>query len=181
MTELITTIVPYAVLLSHVLLVFLVLAIIFRDSWGRVVVSFVGTYALLLGLLVSLGAMVGSLFYSEIVGFEACVLCWWQRIFLYPQVVLFSIALWKKDASIFVYTVALTALAGVVALYQSYVNWGGGSLLSCTAEEGACARLYVMEFGYITIPAMSLTVAIYLLLIPWMYKIYRKNFSASSL
>jgi hypothetical protein len=69
----------------------------------------------------------------------------------------------------------------VVALYQSYVNWGGGSLLSCTAEEGACARLYVMEFGYITIPAMSLTVAIYLLLIPWMYKIYRKNFSASSL
>ncbi|HCR52282.1 TPA: hypothetical protein DIV48_01370 [Candidatus Kaiserbacteria bacterium] len=175
MVELVKSFLPYAVLVSHVLLLVLFLAVIFRKSWGKKAVAFLNSRALKLCLIISLGAIVGSLFYSEIVGYEACVLCWWQRVFLYPQLVLFTIALWKNDRSVFGYSFVLSSLAGIVALYQAYVNWGGASLLPCTAAEGACAKIFVMEFGYITIPVMSLTVVFYLLLLAWINRLYRNE------
>jgi len=175
MIETIKNFLPYLVLFSHALLAFLVVAVIFRSSFGGKVVDFIGKYSLLFGVLISLGAVAGSLFYSEIVGYEACVLCWWQRVFLYPQLVLFSAALWRSDRSVFNYSIALSLLAGVIALYQAYVYWGGASLLPCTAAEGACSKIYVMEFGYITIPVMSLTVILYYFLLAWINRLYRNE------
>lgn len=171
----IQTILPYGVLISHVLLAVLFLAVIFRRTWGAGVVSYVGRYSLIIGLIIAISAVVGSLFYSEIVGFPPCVLCWWQRVFIYPQAVLFAVALWRGERSVFAYSVVLAVLAGVIALYHSYVYWGGASLLPCTAEGGSCDRIYVMELGYITIPAMSLTVALYLLLLAWINRVYSSN------
>ena len=166
---------PYLVLLSHAVLIFLAASAFFRPTWSGAVLNFVGKHTLIFGFLVSLGAIVGSLFYSEIIGFEACVLCWWQRVFLYPQAVLFAVALWKNDRSVFSYIIPLAAIAGIIALYQTYVYMGGASLLPCTAAEGACSKIYVKEFGYITIPSMSLTIALYLLFIAWAHKLYRNE------
>ena len=170
-----TTTLPYLVLFSHVLLASLLLATLARRGWGREIFSFLGRNSLLLGFLVSLAAMGGSLFYSEVVGFPPCVLCWWQRVFIYPQAVLFALALWKRDLGVFLYSGTLSTMAGVVALYHSYVYWGGKSLLPCTALGGACDKIYVMEFGYITIPTMSLTVVLYLLLIAWINRLYKNE------
>ena len=175
MVEYIKTSLPYLALASHVLFAFLLLAVIFRKSWGKKAVAFLNSYALTLGLLVSLGAVLGSLFYSEVVGYEACVLCWWQRVFLYPQLVLFAIALWRKDRSVFLYSSVLSALAGIIALYQAYVYMGGASLLPCTSAEGACSKIYVMEFGYITIPVMSLTTVLYYLFLAWVNRLYKNE------
>jgi disulfide bond formation protein DsbB len=172
MISLLTTITPYLVVVSHGLLVVIILAVLARKSWGRAVFLFVGRHSLVLGFLISLAAVVGSLFYSEIVGFPPCVLCWWQRLFLYPQAVLFALALWKKDLGVFLYSGTLAVFAGIVALYHSYVYWGGKSLLPCTALGGACDKIYVMEFGYITIPTMSLTIVVYLLLLAWINRLY---------
>src|SRR3989338_2063143 len=105
MVENITFLLPYLALLSHAVLVVLFLALLSRHSWGAGLQVFLGKYTTVLACLVSLIAVVSSLFYSEIVGFEPCVLCWWQRIFLYPLVVLFGIALWRKDRSVFIYAV----------------------------------------------------------------------------
>jgi disulfide bond formation protein DsbB len=170
---------PYLALTSHILLVLLVLAVFFRKSDLRVgnVVSFIGRHALILGFLVSLSAIVGSLFYSEIMGYEACVLCWWQRVFLYPTVILFAVALWKGDKGVYKYIVPLATLAGLIGLYQAYTYMGGASFLACTSAEGACSRIYVKEFGYITIPVMSLTVSLYFFLLAWVNRIYRKETS----
>ncbi len=180
MTNTIQSLLPYGVALSHVVLAFLFLAVIFRQSWGRDVVKFVGGNAIVIGFLVALSAIGGSLFYSEIVGYEPCLLCWWQRLFIYPQVLLFGVALWKKDRGVFAYSAALAIFAGILALYHSYVYWGGESLLPCTALGGACSKIYVMEFGYITIPTMSLTIVLYLLLLAWINRIYRKNENSNS-
>ena len=172
----IQTSVPYLAVASQILLVFIFLAAFFRKSWGRKVIHFVGKHALILGFLVALAAVSGSLFYSEIVGFTPCVLCWWQRIFIYPQLVLFAIALWKRDRGIFKYSSTLAALAGVVALYHSYVYLGGTSLLPCTALGGACSKVYVYEFrGLVTIPSMSLTIALYFLLLGWVNRVYQRS------
>jgi disulfide bond formation protein DsbB len=180
MTELIQTTLPYKVLVSHILLVVIILAFIFGKSWGSGIVRFLGKNSVLLGFLVSLGAVIGSLFYSNVVGFEPCVLCWWQRVFLYPTALILGIALWKKDKGVFRYVSPLAVLGGIVALYQSYANMGWGSILPCTAEGGACSKLYVFAFGYITIPVMSLTICLYLLVIAWANKIYSRNENSNS-
>lgn len=175
MISTIQSILPYGVVISHALLIILFLAVIFRKSWGKDIVNFVGRNAIITGLILALSAVMGSLFYSELVGYPPCVLCWWQRLFIYPQVLLFGIALWKRDRGVFAYSTALALMAGLLALYHSYVYWGGESLLPCTALGGACSKIYVMEFGYITIPTMSLTIVLYLFLLAWINRIYLKS------
>ncbi|MDP3763163.1 MAG: disulfide bond formation protein B [bacterium] len=163
---------PVLALVSHAVFVVLLAVLIFRKSWGKKVTLFIGEHSLILGFAVSLAAIAGSLFYSEIIGFEACVLCWWQRVFLYPTVFIFAVALWRKERSAYYYIVPLVVLAGIIATYQSYVYMGGISLLACTDAEGGCSKIFVREFGYITIPTMSLTVSLYILLLAWANRIY---------
>ncbi|MBX4181419.1 disulfide bond formation protein B [Candidatus Parcubacteria bacterium] len=179
MTHLIQTALPYIVVASHVLLVILFFAAISHKSWGKDITHFIGKHALLLGSLIALGAVSGSLFYSEIVKYEPCTLCWWQRIFIYSQLPIFLVALKKKDRSVFTYSLILSILAGILALYQSYVYMGGTSILPCTALGGACSKNYVMEFGYISIPSMSLTVVLYFLIIGWFNRLYKHENSHS--
>lgn len=175
MTDLIAGFLPYAALFSHVALLLLVVATFSRNGWGGGVFSFLGRYSVHLAFLVSLAAILGSLFYSEVIGFEPCVLCWWQRVFLYPSAVILLVSLIKNDKSVFMYVVPLTLIAGLVALYQSYANFGGISVLSCTGAEGACSKLFVKEFGYVTIPVMSLTVSLYVLFLAWVNKKFRNE------
>ncbi|MEK9171893.1 MAG: disulfide bond formation protein B [Patescibacteria group bacterium] len=179
MVENIAFLLPYLALVSHIAFVILLLSLIFRNSWGKEIAHRLGRHAVSLAFMVALAAIIGSLFYSEIVGFEPCVLCWWQRVFLYPTVFIFAAALWRKDRSVFSYVLPLIVLGGIIAVYQAQVDFGGSSLLACTDGEGACSKIYVMAFGYITIPTMSLTVSLYILLLAWANKIYGKNYSHS--
>jgi disulfide bond formation protein DsbB len=172
MLENIIFLLPYGVLISHAVFLIFFLSLIFRNDWGKNVALWLGKNALGLALFVSLLAVVGSLFYSEIVGFEACLLCWWQRVFLYPLVIIFGIAFWKKHTSAFLYAVPFALIAALIAIYHSFVQLGGTSLIPCTDLGGDCSRIYVLAFDYITIPTMSLTIAIYVLLLAWANKIY---------
>jgi|SRR3989344_1039030 len=164
-------IIPVFVLISHLALLALFISLIAKNRLA----ALVGKHALILGLLISLAALVGSLFYSEIAGFPPCVLCWWQRVGLYPLLILFAVAALKRDRGVFSYAVPLAAVAGLIALYHSYVYMGGTSILPCTALGGACSKVYVFAFGYITIPLMSLTIALYILLLAWSNKIYANS------
>lgn len=171
MTDSIQQTIPYLVLISHVLLAILFISLLFRNPLAL----WVGKNSILLGFLVALGAVAGSLFYSELVGFEPCVLCWWQRVLLYPLAILFGAALWKKKGDVFIYATPLALISLIISLYHQYVYMGGKSLLPCTALGGACAKIYVMAFGYITIPMMSLTVALFILLLAWTHRIYENS------
>ena len=175
MVNLLLTLIPYSVLLAHIAFVAIILAIALGIPIGKKALGFFGKNAVPLAFLVSLLGIIGSLFYSDIVGYEPCVLCWWQRVFLYPLGLIFGLAWWKKLPNPFTYGVPLASIAGLIALYHSYTNLGGGSVLPCTAFGGACARLYVLKFGYITIPAMSLTIAVFILALAWANKKYEDS------
>ncbi len=119
---------------------------------------FLGERGMWFAFFAAIIGTVGSLYYSEIIGYEPCVLCWWQRIFLYPQVVILGFALVKREIRHAVdYALALSAVGAVVALYNSYIQYGGSEFVPCPANGPSCAIRYVYEFGYITIPLMSLT------------------------
>ncbi len=65
--------------------------------------------------VVALVATIGSLYYSEVRLFLPCELCWYQRIFMYPQAVLLGLALWRQDLSIWPYALTLSLMGGSIS------------------------------------------------------------------
>jgi len=130
--------------------------------------NFFTKHALAFSLAVALAATLGSLFYSEIAGYEPCKLCWFQRILMYPQVILLGIAWLKKDNGIVLYGIALSSLGALIAGYQYLLQIGFAPSIGCSAVGYSvdCAQRFVMQFGYITIPMMALTA--FLLIIGFM-------------
>lgn len=170
MTFFITTL----TLVSNILFILFILAITFDPNIRKFVFSYVHKFALELIFVTSLGALVFSVWYSNVINFPPCELCWIQRVFLYPQVLLSFIAIFKKDKKMIEYLLPMTVLGGLVALYHSLVHWGVGvGLLACTTTGAECAKVYVLEYGYITIPFMALSSFVYLLTISLVY--YHKS------
>lgn len=161
LSTLLTHILVLATLAGNILLACVVLAHVVARQSLRKAGEWMSSNVLLLGLLLSLGAMLGSLFYSEVLGYPACILCWTQRIFMYPLVFLFGLALWRKDRAVIPYALFLTLLGGATALYQwvkEMLALYGGVTIPCPAVSNlpSCDRIYVLEFGYITIAMIAL-------------------------
>lgn len=113
---------------------------------------------LFLAFAAALIAMFGSLYFSEIRQYEPCELCWYQRIVMYPFVVLLGIATVKKDYRIAFYTMILSAVGGMISLYHYGLQ--KVSFLADTAP--ACGRIpctgqYINWLGFISIPFLALT------------------------
>ena len=131
------------------------------------VLTLIGAYGIQLVFFISLASVGISLFYSEILGFIPCGLCWLQRIFLYPQVILAGIAWYKKDNIIADYLIALSGAGALVALYQHYLQMGGSAFIPCPAVGPSidCAQRFLFEFGYIMFPLMSFSVFVFIITI----------------
>ncbi len=152
-------------LISHIVFVIGILAFLLNAEFRRKLYLFVNQYVLYILFVIVLGALAGSFTQSLIIGFPPCELCWTQRLMLFPQaLVLLWAILKKKDNDISQFLAVFSVIGLIVSLYQSLVQWGiGGSLLGCTSVGGDCAKVYVMEYGYITIPLMSFTIFVYLI------------------
>lgn len=145
--------------LSQVLLVLAVVYLFFFQKKYGFIQKFLAKYGLLFAFITALVATLGSLFYSEVAGYEPCMLCWYQRIFMYPQVFLLGMALFKKDKAIIDYSMLLAVIGGLLAGYHYIMQLGIIEAFSCpvVGYSVSCAKLFVMQFGYITLPLMALT------------------------
>lgn len=137
--------------------------------------DFLSEHYLKIGFIVSLFASMFSLVYSEIVGFLPCVLCWYQRIFLFPLVFIFGSAVWFKDRGVVKYTLPLLTIGFLISVYQNfYYYFGNASSLPCDASGVSCYQQLISEFGgYISIPMLALTsfvALIVVVLVPHFYK-----------
>jgi disulfide bond formation protein DsbB len=166
----ITAVVAFLTLLSNIVFVSLVVLLYTKKEFKNYVYGFVNKYVLELIFFSSMSALIGSLLYSNVAGFPPCELCWIQRIFMYPQALLSFMAMLWKDKKMVIYLFPMSVLGALVAFYHSLTNWGfGGGILICTSVGGECSRVYVLEYGYITIPFMAFTTFAYLLLISVIY------------
>lgn len=112
--------------------------------------------SLLLPLALAIAAVstLGSLYYSGIVHFRPCRLCWWQRIFMYPLVPLLGIGTLRRDRSSAIYAIPL-ALGGLgYSAYHTQLRWFPEQGSSCEAEA-ACTSVWVNTFGFVSIPFMA--------------------------
>ncbi len=121
--------------------------------------GWLGRRGMLFAFLIALIATLGSLFYSEIAQFEPCRLCWYQRIFMYPQVILLGMALWFRERTMLKYGIVLSSIGAVIALYHYWLQVGGSPIVPCSAVgySVSCSDKFVLIFGYITIPLMAFT------------------------
>ena len=142
---------------------------------NKKLLAYAKKYGLQFAFLVTLLSTLGSLFYSDVAGYNPCKLCWIQRIFMYPQTFILGVALYKKyKKEIVDYCLALSIIGTPIAAYHYYLQRWGGSDTPCSAVgySESCAKNFVLTFGYITIPLMALT-AFLLIIISLI--LYRKS------
>ena len=99
----------------------------------------------------------GSLFFSEIMELAPCALCWYQRVFMFPLVILLLVALFSFDKSIIKYALPL-ALVGWGFAFYHYLLYSGfipESIQPCS-QGVSCSETYLDLFGFLTIPMLSL-------------------------
>lgn len=120
--------------------------------------AFLGRYGLYLGWLVALVATGGSLYFSEVVGFLPCKLCWFQRIFMYPLAIILGIASFRQDRAFAVYALPMTIVGGLIALFH-YLEQkvpGIGVPQICRGGGVPCDAEYINWLGFVTIPLLAL-------------------------
>ena len=107
--------------------------------------------------LVAMVATLGSLFLSEVMGLKPCVLCWYQRIFMYPLVVILLVGLFPLDRSLIRYALPLATIGWLFALYHYllYSDVIPQSLQPC-GQDASCTEVNLELFGFITIPMLSI-------------------------
>src|SRR5882724_4143489 len=87
--------------------------------------NFLANWGLWIGFLITLAGTAMTLYYSDVLGILPCGWCWIQRVFLWPQTVLFAVALWRRERIIAEYSIGFSILGGLAALYQHYLQMGG--------------------------------------------------------
>lgn len=165
--------ISFLTLLGQLLLIFLLLAYIFFYKKSKNIFSYFKVNALLFAWIVALVATLGSLYYSEIAGFNPCNLCWWQRIFIYPQVLLLGIAYFKKDDSIINYSLSLLGVATLFSLYHNYIYYTTKTSSLCSLSI-PCVQKYITGLNYITIPLMALSSILLMIFFLLILKYFKK-------
>lgn len=119
-------------------------------------VLFFKKYALYLAFIISLLAMSGSLYFSEILKLPPCILCWYQRILMYPLVLIIAIGIIRKDEKLYNYVLPFSILGMIVAFYHYllYIKVVPESFSPCTVGV-SCITPQIDWLGFINIPLMS--------------------------
>ena len=99
----------------------------------------------------------GSLFFSEVMDFPPCSLCWYQRIFMYPLVLVLMVGLFPFDAKVVRYALPLATVGWLVAFYHTLLYEGVLPESAAPCSQGvSCSEEYIELFGFLSIPVLSL-------------------------
>ena len=121
--------------------------------------------------IMSLVAMLGSLYFSEIRLYEPCEMCWYQRILMYPIVLLSFIGLIKGDINARLYVRAMSGIGLLVSTYHyalQKIPALGESTNACMGVS--CTVQYINWAGFITIPLLALTAFIIIFILSFFIK-----------
>ncbi len=107
--------------------------------------------------LIAATCTLGALFFSEVMGLPPCVLCWYQRIFMFPLALLLPIGLFPFDPKIVRYALALSVPGGSIALFHVLLTWGliPENIKPCT-QGVPCGVNQIEWLGFVSIPLLSL-------------------------
>ena len=141
------------------------LALVRRSRPDSAVAYFVddlGRMSLWLAWLVATVTTLGSLYMSEIADFVPCELCWFQRICMYPLVLVLGVATWRRDRKVWVYVLPQAVVGAGIAIYHTQLQAFPEQTTFCTTET-PCTTRYVWEFGFVSLPFMALSAFVFII------------------
>lgn len=133
----------------------------------------IAPYAYQIGLVQATIAMLGSLYLSDIAGYPPCLLCWYQRIAMYPLVLIFIVGIRRADQSAWYYTAPLTFIGWLISIYHNllYFKIIPESIKPCQAGI-SCTTKYIEWFGFVTIPFLAFVAFSIILVAMWAHYKY---------
>ena len=107
--------------------------------------------------LVASTSTLGALFFGEVMNLPTCVLCWYQRIFMFPLVLVLPVGMFPFDHKVVRYALPLAALGWLVAAFHVLLVAGviPEDIRPCT-QGVPCSEQVIEWFGFVTIPLLSL-------------------------
>ena len=171
------------VLSTHILLILFFL-LTFRklpdiQRMMDVVRGILRRYGLLCAAAIAIIATVSPLIFSFVYYFDPCLLCWFQRVFMFPLAILLPIMYLRDDYKNKIYIFILASIGLCIGIYHYITQllniYSDHAVSGCSADPSAtqCSATYFVEFGYITIPAMAITG--FILILFFTYFAGRKN------
>lgn len=126
--------------------------------------SLSGAGLLFTAWLLALVSTLAVLFVGEVMGQEPCVLCWYQRAFMFPLAIMLAVATARCDASIWRYALPLAAAGWLAALYHNLLYFAviPEAIKPCGAGPSCSGADMTMMDG---LPLPSLSLAAFTLLI----------------
>jgi disulfide bond formation protein DsbB len=101
-------------------------------------------------------ATLGALFMSDIMGLAPCVLCWWQRVFMFPLVIVLALGLFPFDPKVLRYATPLALIGLAVAGFHVLLTMGIIPETLAPCRQGIpCKTIQIEWFGFVTIPMLS--------------------------
>jgi disulfide bond formation protein DsbB len=126
------------------------------DAWLSVT-DVIAPNALGLAWLVAFLATAGSLYFSEVAGYVPCTLCWYQRIAMYPLVVILAVGAARRESAAAVYGLALAVIGALIAVYHSALEWMPALDTGACSATTPCTLVWFRVFGLISLPNLALT------------------------
>ena len=107
--------------------------------------------------LLATSATLGSLFFSEVMEIQPCVLCWYQRIFMYPLVAIFLAGMFPLDRNVVRYALPIAVIGWGFSVYH-YLLYSGfiPEKMQPCSEGVSCKEVSLELLGFITIPMLSI-------------------------
>lgn len=144
-------------ILLQILCVFTIALLLFRVKENKYL-SFVKKNFLAIGFFISLAAVFCSLVFTEVFHWVPCFYCWYDRIYIFSQAVIFAIAWFRKDRNVFWYSLVLSSFGLINAVHHMFIYYLGEGNGPCDASGVSCVQRLMNEFGgYISIPTLALT------------------------
>lgn len=118
--------------------------------------NFFNENVLYIALVQAVIATLGSLYFSEFQHFTPCILCWYQRICMYPLVVILFAGIMHQNRKIHWYVLPLSLIGMGIALYHNLLYYKIIPEVIAPCQAGiSCTTKFIAWFGFITIPFLS--------------------------
>lgn len=108
--------------------------------------------------IINIVSLAGSMYFSNVMMLPPCVLCWFQRICIFPMSFILAVGFLKKDKNVLWYALPLVCIGWIISLYHNllYYKIIQEAISMCTSGV-SCTSKQIEYFGFITIPLMAYT------------------------
>jgi disulfide bond formation protein DsbB len=127
-----------------------------RNATAQAIVDAFAGPALALAAVVAATCIAGSLYFSEVADFVPCTLCWYQRVAMYPLVVILAIAAVRGDRDVWHYVAPLAGIGAIVSTYHYVVEWFPEADSGVCKSTIPCTFVWFRELGFVSLPLMAL-------------------------